>query len=72
MTLKEFAEKHQRHVFEKSKAKAQGMRYGQWLFNELHEHNKGLANAIHDTENDPFYDDSRIPQFWCSLILIWE
>lgn len=41
-------------------------RYGQTLFNVLHEGWPELANEIHGTEIDPFYttDDETIAQFY--------
>lgn len=32
-------------------------RWGQFLFNALHDYDPSLANEIRGTENDPFYVD---------------
>jgi hypothetical protein len=39
------------------------LRRGQAMMNELYRIRPDLYNAIGATENDPFYQDSRIPNF---------
>ena len=39
------------------------LRYGQCMFNILHEMNVEWADEITGTELDPFYNDSHIPKF---------
>lgn len=38
-------------------------RWGQALFNTLHEHDPQLAAELCGTPADPFYDDARVPAF---------
>jgi hypothetical protein len=39
------------------------LRPGQAYFNVLHDVRPGSANVIRGTHLDPFYDDSRLPEF---------
>jgi hypothetical protein len=43
------------------------MRYGQALFNALHSADPELAEKIRGTKADPFFSDSKIPDFWRRL-----
>ena len=49
-----------------------GQRRGQYAFNLLDEHRRDLADKIVKTDNDPFYEDERIPQFLVWLEKNWE
>lgn len=50
-------------------------RYGQALYNVLHEVRPDLARLVHATEADPFYasnsDDQRIVKFWNIVTNNW-
>jgi len=72
MTLNQFITTHQPDDFQKTFYKRMGLRYGQWLFNELYEHNEKLGDEIRGTSSDPFYNDSRIPAFWQTIGSKWE
>ena len=39
------------------------LRAGQQAFNDLYERDPRIADAIRGTEDDPFYDDRRLPAF---------
>lgn len=39
------------------------LRKGQAMFNVLYEIRQDIADNITNTDIDPFYDDSKIPQF---------
>lgn len=39
------------------------LRLGQALYTHLHNTRKEYADAVFDTELDPFYDDARVPAF---------
>lgn len=43
-------------------------RQGQALFNALAELNPALAESIIASDADPFYDDSKIVQFWLEVL----
>lgn len=46
-------------------------RAGQWLFNCLFAVRPDLANEVRTTENDPYYDDKKIPNCWTFIINNW-
>jgi hypothetical protein len=52
--------------------KISGTRYGQALFNALSDIDSGYSEAIQDTEADPFYDDSRVSNFFAYLCEVTE
>jgi len=46
-------------------------RSGQYLFNFLYHSRPEIADAIRDTECDPFYDDTRIPLAINRILELW-
>ena len=51
--------------------KSGNQRLGQYLFNFLYDHNPVLADAIRATDNDPFYEDTKIGAFAAYLKENW-
>lgn len=43
------------------------IRHGQHIFNSLYNLEPEIANKIRGTRFDPFYNDEKIPLFWCRL-----
>jgi hypothetical protein len=48
-----------------------GWRRGQFVFNTLHDMRPSIANAIRDTELDPFHHDERIPATLAYISETW-
>lgn len=44
------------------------LRYGQSMYNNLFDINPKLAENIRNTENDPFYQDSVLPNFFKAIL----
>lgn len=44
------------------------LRLGQCLFNLLYDEHPDLANSVRNTENDPFYNDEIIIDFYNSIV----
>lgn len=42
-------------------------RFGQSAFNALYDLHPEIANEVRGTENDPFYNDKVMPDFWAWL-----
>jgi hypothetical protein len=49
-----------------------GQRPGQAHFNALYELRPDLADEIRGTDLDPFYNDTRIPEFLCWVVAHWR
>lgn len=52
--------------------KPSDLRYGQWLFNTLTEIRPDLTAQVRATENDPFYNDDRVPAFLAWVARHWD
>lgn len=65
MTFNEFYEWFQ------STSKPDELRRGQYAFCCLRNQKIELARRIIATKADPFYDDSRLEEFWKTLKEIW-
>jgi hypothetical protein len=52
----------------KTKTSSGELRFGQCLYNELIESHQKVAKEIRGTENDPFYSDDKIVNFFNYLI----
>ncbi len=50
----------------------QQLRRGQLLFNTLWDFDKEAAEVLRGTDDDPFYDDSKIVRFWTYLENRWQ
>jgi hypothetical protein len=50
----------------------QQLRRGQLLFNTLWGFDKEAAEVLRGTDDDPFYDDSKIVRFWTFLENRWQ
>jgi hypothetical protein len=48
------------------------LRAGQTMFNVLCQMKPEIANKIRATENDPFYENNRIPAFLAVVDELWE
>jgi hypothetical protein len=46
------------------------LRMGQFFYNSLHDVRPDLAERVAGTDDDPFYLDSRLPEF-CGAIAWW-
>lgn len=46
-------------------------RLGQFLMNQLFQHDKALYFKVSNTDNDPFYNDRNIPNFktFCAVVV---
>jgi len=49
-----------------------GLRLGQTAFNTLTRVHPRLAEQVHGSACDPFYDDNRLPKFFQCLSSKWE
>jgi hypothetical protein len=48
------------------------LRAGQQAFNDLYDRDPRIANAIRGTDDDPFYDDRRLPAFHARVAQLRE
>ena len=47
-------------------------RHGQSAFNYVYEYLPTIANQIRNTENDPFYESSRLNGFWKEVKRLYD
>ena len=71
MHFSTFVEQHCPHEYLKSTDRGD-QRYGQWLMNRLFLSNPKTHSEILGTDEDPFYDDLKLPRFWKKLGVVWE
>lgn len=73
MAIEPVTESFTSHVYRRMHQMEQeyDWRPGQAAYNALHSIEPEIADLIRGSLKDPFYDDSRLPDFWAELAT-WE